>query len=81
MRKGNGKGWDTKVGWDQISKDHQCLAKEWGLYHRGHEETLKSLNGNFLRLYQKVTGYTCLEAGRLLRDVYKTQRSSMLATY
>lgn len=78
LQKGSGEGWDTKVGWKQISMDHQGLTKELGAYHRDHEKTLKGLNGNFIRLWQKVTEYMYLEAGRLLR-VYKTQRSSTLA--
>lgn len=63
MQKGHGKGWSIKISWDQISKDHQCLAKDSGLYHRGYREQLKGLNRNFIRLCQQVAGNTCLEAG------------------
>lgn len=56
VQKGNGEGED----------------KKWGLHCRGQEETLKDLNGNCLRSCQTVTKYTCLGAGRLLKEVYKT---------
>jgi len=64
VSKGNGEGWNTKVGWDQISRNHQCLAREWGLSHAGHEKTLKGLSGNFMRLCQTITEITKIHVQR-----------------
>lgn len=69
MQKGNGEGWNTKVGWNQTSKDHQHLAKELGLYHLSHEETLKGPDGNFIRLCQMVTEYSCWRQGSCQRSL------------
>lgn len=51
----SGEEGNMKFGWDPISKDHRHLSKDLGLFHKIHEEKLKGLAGNFIRLCQTVT--------------------------